>query len=80
MRQFLTYGSVRGVARKGHPYRDSILKMDLSHFAPPGGLLPDIAAAELPDSLAPRPFETPRAFRGRSCGHNAQIASYEWQP
>ena len=24
MRQFLTYGSVRGVARKGHPYRDII--------------------------------------------------------
>ena len=25
MRQFLTYGSVRGAARKGGPYRDSTL-------------------------------------------------------
>jgi hypothetical protein len=25
MRQFLTYGSVRGAARKGRPYRDLLL-------------------------------------------------------
>ena len=24
MREYFTYGSVRGVARKGHPYRDHL--------------------------------------------------------
>jgi hypothetical protein len=34
MREIRTYGSVRGVARKGHPYRDKIGQFRRPSFCP----------------------------------------------